>query len=213
MKYKQLQKGFTLVEMMVVIAILTIFTSISLVDYKNFGKRQAFVNLMYDTALDIRQVQASGIGVQEVVPGSNDFNVGYGIHFNLELANNSYLIFADKPIGGTTIRDNGYCSSVDPSCSADTQVAVHTLPTGFIIDDVCGIVDNVRTCIASGGKMDIVFARPNPDAIIRVNANLTNAEDDTQVNYDAAEINFRSPEGEERYLYIDASGQISVRSE
>jgi prepilin-type N-terminal cleavage/methylation domain-containing protein len=200
------KKGFTLIEMMVVIAILAIFTVISLADYKTFGKKQAFVNLMYDTALDFRQVQVSGIGVKETSPGTDEFNVGYGIHFVPSSSNTSYQIFADRPNPDTGTRDNTYVVGVD------TSISVHTFETGYTIQDICGINNSVKTCLsATNGYMDIVFARPNPDAIISINNTADLAFAGLDQYFEGAEIYIQSPEGDVRTLYVDASGQISVR--
>ncbi len=206
-KNKKLISGFTLIEMIVVIGIFVLFTSIMLADYKSFGDNEKFINLVYDNALTVRQIQTNGIAVKDVSTGGDVFNAGFGLHFNPSAALDSYIGFADLPDpADNDVIDYAY------DVANDTLLKTYTLDPGYSIKKVCAILSD-KTITPScaddaGGVVDIVFVRPNPDAIISYNKARS---DDSNHSYVGAKIYITSPKNVDKIIYVDATGQISVQ--
>ncbi|PIQ70139.1 hypothetical protein COV89_02085, partial [Candidatus Shapirobacteria bacterium CG11_big_fil_rev_8_21_14_0_20_40_12] len=57
--------GFTVLEMVVVLGIVTIISSVVLANYPAFNERLGVRRATEDVASSIRQVQAYGLGVKE----------------------------------------------------------------------------------------------------------------------------------------------------
>ena len=113
-------KGFTLVELMVVVSIFAIVTSISIYNYSNFNSSLSIQNLADDIALTVRRAQSFAIGVRGY---GGSFNEGYGIHFSsnpntkdYEGSNTSFVLFSDMGIN----QNKKYDYSSDGSCGEPT---------------------------------------------------------------------------------------------
>lgn len=183
-------RGFTLIEMIVVLGIFSVLTSIVLASHSQFGGVITLENLAYDTALSVRQAQLYGIAVKSY--GANNFNVGYGLHFD-RTSPSTYLMFADT-LSGNGIYDVGEIVS-PPS--------PYTLNGGFAITDLCVIPALGSTYTCGLNTLDILFKRPEPDAYIRANGAAT-------LN-DSAKIVLTSPQGRSAQIQVAVTGQISVQ--
>ena len=60
-------RGFTLIELMVTLAIFTIMTSVIMANYPGFNNKIALEVLAQDIALSIRQAQVYGISVRQQI--------------------------------------------------------------------------------------------------------------------------------------------------
>ncbi|EFK97223.1 protein containing Prepilin-type cleavage/methylation, N-terminal domain, partial [sediment metagenome] len=60
-KVKKMKKGFTLLELLVVIALMGIIYTITLSNYAGLNKSVELQNTLYDIALSIRETQVYGI--------------------------------------------------------------------------------------------------------------------------------------------------------
>ena len=174
--------GFSLVELMVVVSIVTVITLVALVRHSSFNSTTLLNNLSYDIALTIRQAQAYGVSVRNTGQGGNEFSAAYGVHFNA-LDRSSYLIFQD--LNNNNAYDDG------------EVVETYQLRRSHEIVDVC---QNANCFENNGiGELDVVFRRPNPDAIINGSLN------------SAATITIGSDQGDmEREIEVLATGQISI---
>src|SRR5438105_4839422 len=85
-------RGFTLLEMLVVIFIILILSSTVLVSQSAFNKTIILANTAYDIGLSIRSAAAYGIGSRATTAGFS--NAGYGIYFAANTPT-QYLLFAD----------------------------------------------------------------------------------------------------------------------
>ena len=92
------KRGFTLIELIVVMTIATIITTALVVQQSKWSDQLAVNTQAYELALMIRQAQIYSLGVKEYTAGTGDkFNTGYGIHLD-KSASNQYIFFADKNI-------------------------------------------------------------------------------------------------------------------
>lgn len=188
--YKK-NKGFSLVELVVSVAIFTIITSLILAKHSDFSSKLILENLAYDIALSIRKAQVFGLSVREFVGGSSEFDIGYGVHFD-SADNTSYIFFADRD------KNKAYDGATE-------IVETFTLRRGNVISKFCGILSTgAEKCSDSDITfLDIVFERPNPEAIIKSNLP-GNA-------YDSARITVSSPSGTTWNINTVITGQISIQ--
>lgn len=188
---KKHQKGFSLVELVASVAIFLVITTIILVKHSDFSGTLLVENLAYDIALSVRKAQVFGLSVREFTAGSNEFNVGYGVHFD-SVSNNTYIFFADRN------RNEKYDDSSE-------IIETFTLRKGNVISEFCGtLASGAEKCSPSDiSYLDIVFERPNPDAIIK-----SSVPSDT---YTSAKVTVSSPQGTQWNINTVITGQISVQ--
>ena len=201
--YVKSGKGFTLVELMVVMAIMVTITAVVLSSQGSFNKTLILANTAYDIGLTIRSAESFGLGSR--VSGSAvtgcAANAGYGIHFQ---RGNSLLLFADtSPITPCATPDQKP-GDYKYTGGSDTIAQTYVLGNGITVDDFCVYSSGIESCaIAHGGglsSLDIVFARPNPDAVISADGS----------SYTSACITVTSPQGGYRYISVTVSGEITA---
>lgn len=191
MKIKNLKfNGFTLVELLVSVAIFVTITTVVLVRHSQFSGTILVENLAYDIALSVRKAQVFGLSIKE---SSTGFNAGYGVHFD-EDSNNSYIFFVDKPELVTGVGNQKYDGSSE-------KIETLTLKGGNTISKFCALSGETQKCSPSITYLDIIFERPNPEAIIKSN-------NDT---YSSAKITISSPQGMQWNIEVTETGQISVQ--
>ncbi|MBI4086785.1 prepilin-type N-terminal cleavage/methylation domain-containing protein [Candidatus Kaiserbacteria bacterium] len=139
-------RGFSLVELMVVIAIMAVLSAVVLARYKSFNSTILLRNLAYEIALSTREAQMLGISVQAAPAASNPFAHAYGVHFT---PGTSYTLFRDLD------DDNQYDTGED--------VSVYRIGQGNSITSVCA---GTNCAFVS---LDVLFRRPEPDALFYVN--------------------------------------------
>ncbi|OGG55362.1 hypothetical protein A3D62_02330 [Candidatus Kaiserbacteria bacterium RIFCSPHIGHO2_02_FULL_49_11] len=185
-------RGFSLIELVVTVGILTVITGALLANHASFGGSILVENLAYDVALSLRQAQVFGLSVREFNTGSGQFDIGYGIHFDRDDLS-TYRLFADIDKGKTFNAGDG-------------TEEIFTIGRGYSIRDICATsLGGVEVCSSTGAlqNLDVVFIRPDPDAIMRVNG-------DTASVYQRARIVVQSPQEKTREVSVEATGQISV---
>jgi prepilin-type N-terminal cleavage/methylation domain-containing protein len=170
-------RGMTLVELLVVLAIFIIVAGITIFDYGRFRSTVSLQNLSDDIALSVRRAQGYAIGVESSL---NTFSNGYGIHLSnvksadtsLSGTSKSFVIFADIADGKG---DRNKFYDYDPSVTS-LICNLTTLQTGNECLDFLSITSNdqiikicpngdVNNCLHRG-YVDITFIRPNPNAFI-----------------------------------------------
>jgi len=177
--------GFTLVELLVSIAIFTLITTMAVFNHAQFNGSVLLTNLAYEIALSVRQAQTYGISVKQTATFS--FDSGYGVHIDLSTPT-SYTLFEDKTGGVSHVHDAG-----------DTDLQVFNITRGNRIGKIC--LNGVQPCNAT--SVDISFIRPNPDAYI-----MSGGTSATK-----AEICLTSPQGMMRKVVVESTGQISVSTD
>ena len=208
-------KGFTLIELIVSIAIFAFMTALVMSKYGSFNQNTLLTNMAYDMAITIRTAQSYGLSVKSADASNNIFSAPYGIHFDMSNSNNDkFILFADK---NPDYRYNA--NSTD-----DEAITKYTLNSGVKIASIClgsslndcGVSNNL---LGPGDKIDIRYKRPNPDAMFDCNGSAGGV---CQVNNIAsptynlnpepvAIITLTSSDGNNReYVFVRRNGQISV---
>ena len=192
-KFKQ---GFTLVEILVVISIVTVLGSVVIFSYGNFNDRLALSSAAQEVALAIRQAQTYGINVKETTMGGGDFTKAFGVYFTQTSGQNkAYYLFADKN------SDKKY-SSATGSCGGEC-VELDDLRDGVYISSIGG------SCPPANGStaLHITFLRPNPDAVI----SFTNGLGLTCTDQSNGIITLMSARGSTAIITVYKTGQIEVK--
>lgn len=191
------RQGFSLVELMVAVLIITLVTSIVLVGQSGFGGSILLTNLAYDMALSIREAQNYGLSVKESKLGGSGFDIGYGIHFVKAASptdQKSYILFADRGIGVS--KNNRFDSG--------EEVKTYQLYRSNFISQFCvKSASGLLSCSddPSIGSVDLVFNRAESEATIM---------SDIGGPYASATITIASPDGQTRVIEVTLAGQISV---
>lgn len=208
-------RGTTLLEIMVVISIFVVISSVTVFNYGQFNSSMSTQNLVDDIALTVRRAQGYAIGVRGV---NENFIGGYGVHFATDgLAsgeehkgsNKSFVMFAEigKDLNyrynasqcGTPTSSNE-CMEVLKIQSADEISAIR-------VYKMAGLVNS-----SGKGALDIVFNRPNPEPLFCFNnSNTQYGCDVDKIIY--IEIDIKNTMGgmdTEKTIKVSNSGQISV---
>ncbi|MDO8481498.1 MAG: prepilin-type N-terminal cleavage/methylation domain-containing protein [bacterium] len=197
--FRRTGKGFSLIELLVVTAILVVVTSLTLANNSRFGGVVLLQNLAYDIALSIRQAQVYGISVRNV--GAGNFNALYGMHFDVN-DQTHYELFADTsfpPSGIYTSEGNIYPSP-------------YAIGRGYKIAYLCAPAGIDSSSCTQVPQLDIVFQRPEPDARITAGDGTvqTCIQNPIQCQQNAR-IVVKSPRGDIMSILVEATGQISVQ--
>ncbi len=187
--------GFTLPELLVSIAIITIVTAILLFRYDAFNSTALLNNQSYEMALDIRQAQVAGVSVR-AGSGTSRFDEEFGVYVSMSQTG-QYIYF----------RDSG---STEPAAyNSGEEVEVSTLDARFSIAGICA---NAVSLDCVGGtklsEVSISFARPNFDAKFKGSDGGGNNVSGIESVSIALQPNNNSQVT--RLVHVSSSGQISV---
>lgn len=144
------KRGFTMVELLVTMAIFLVITGVVLANYKTYGNNAYFANASEDIVLALRQAQVYGVGAKGE---SGSFTSAYGAYFT---TGNQIKIFRD--------------SNSDNKYTTGEEIETITLKSPITISYLgCQVFITSSPPPCGGPQLSVTFKRPNPDAIIRDN--------------------------------------------
>jgi prepilin-type N-terminal cleavage/methylation domain-containing protein len=216
-------RGFTIIEMVVVLAIITILVSIVLTSQNGFNRTLLLTDTAYTVAFSLRETQSFGLSS---VASGGIFNAGYGIHFSSGMPN-SYIEFADtqnnSPLASrVTNVTTGWCPTGTPNTpdakpgdclyvsGSDAIIRTYTFNQGYLIGSFCAYHGGVPLGCSNNANglssLDIVFQRPNTTTVMT--AITTN---NVALQADTACIDIVTPDGlSNRYVEVTQLGEILV---
>jgi len=147
------QTGFTVVELMVTVAIVVLITGIALVRYGSFNNSVLLKSQAYEVALDIRSAQTYGVSVSG--QNSAEFTKAFGLYFD-KSNTNEYVLFQDA-------NNNLKYDSTPPEAIG----SVYVIDPRFIISD---IVTNSSGSCGEILSASVSFKRPNFDAHLDIDS-------------------------------------------
>ena len=139
--------GFTLIEILIVAAIVVIITPIVIANQRRGEKEFALQRAVHKLAQDIRMAQEMAMSLKECPQCSGDLS-GYGVYIDLATTT-MYRIYADDQVTGA----NGEIYSAGDTIVEDIQ-----LESGVYINSINN---------TSLSKVSINFKSPDPEIKIR----------------------------------------------
>lgn len=211
-------KGLTLVELIVVISIFMIITSVAIFNYGNFNSTVSLQNLTDDIALSIRKAQGFAIGARGVEIGEDKtFKNSYGVHFSVDTlptgslsgSNKSFIMFTVPITDEKRYVDDGNAGEI---CNDGTNKCTELFSINSI-DEVKEII--IDGDIKTSGSLDIIFTRPEPKANFCYRASSSNTGSCDSTNISRVDIVISNGQTEEQYktktISIQNTGQISIQ--
>ncbi|MCK5027487.1 MAG: hypothetical protein KAS07_03645 [Candidatus Pacebacteria bacterium] len=195
---KNLQGGFSLIEISIVVFFTIILTSVTVYNYRNFDNMVELKNQALEIALTIREAQVNALssrGTDVSDPGT--FRYSYGVFFDKANHDSSYMFFVNKDDDDPATKF--WFDDLSWDCAGNECIKKHDLRTGYTITDIC-IPEG--TC---GVETDvsISFKRPDPEAIIR-------DQNNSSTNLASVEIELSSPKGATSTIHVTQTGQIYI---
>ncbi len=217
------QKGFSIIELIVVVAIMLVVTSVTLLRQSKFSSDILITNMAYAIGLDIREAGVLGTSsrqsdyVTTVGSGNSDedqYRVGYGVHFSMNADGNdtnTYVKFVDLPDPSTVAAGvNADFNYYYDNGSDPVNGGLVTMSQGRILR-FCGQGDAGWDCVSDASNdpntLDIVFVKPNPDAHITMGG----SGGRNGRTYSSAIVVVQSALGDKcRTIRVYASGQVAI---
>lgn len=206
LKKKKTEKGFSIPELIIVVAIFAIITSIAMFDQGRLSSNVLLTNMSYEVALAIREAQVYGLGVRNTGAGDGTEFLGeYGAHFDILNPREVYLF------------GNDYALSDNPGFDPGEEIFQYVFENqrGNLITAICvGDINtaNGERCTTEDSnpfrvnEVDIVFKRPNPSPKIITNVGAGTAQVVGRVYVVINNIDGNSC----RTIIVEGTGQIRV---
>lgn len=200
-------KGFTVLEMIVVLSIVGLISGVILFNYRLFNQRLSLSSAAQEVAIAIRQAQTYGLSVKQTSQGSGEFDKAYGIAFDTQLNTKAYYLYVDKDGDGFYDGDDT-CNPLS-ECIKKELILNAAWISGFCGIDASGA--STQTCpVNSVRQMSVTFRRPNRDAFIYFFDN--NSNSNRTGPYNMGQVKFiTSASGPESSVKVELSGQISTQ--
>lgn len=197
-------RGMTYVELIVVLSIFAVMTSIVMFNYGAFQAKVDIKNLESDIALQIVQAQKSSISGTFPPPAqqtliTSTWRPSYGIYVNRVSDNKSFVYFAD--LDNDSSYTNINCVGIGECLNKITLTKGNTLSRLDVFYQ-----DGTSSLGLSNGLDDltIIFKRPNSGAIIN-----STGLSGSVISY--VQITVSSQDGKSKgYIKVYPSGRIQV---
>lgn len=196
LKSYKFNRGMTYVELIVVLSIFSVVSSVAIYNYGSFQSRVDIKNVASDIALKIVEAQKSAInGVLPLSAPTDIWKPSYGIHFDIssKLGALGFLYFADF---------NNDSNFTDSNCTGECLEYI-TITKGNYINKIESFTDSISTTITD--TLTITFKRPDSGAIFSYEG----GKSLTDVDY--VQITISSPNGSIALVKIYPSGRIEVK--
>lgn len=209
---QNIQSGVTLIELIVVVAIFSVVSSVLLFNYSDFSTNVSIRNISQDVALTIRKSQTFATSVRGIESGTQTYPA-YGIIFSLESPSGTFqpgpkqfIAFADMiPSGQQTPNkkydSTGSCGFVVEGNECLEKISINSADSLVSIE-----TDN--TGVVTTGTVTITFRRPSPDAII---CYIPSGQTECIVQIPSyVKLTLQSAKGLRRTVSVWNTGQINV---
>lgn len=201
------QKGFTIIEMIVVVAIISVVTTLVLFNHTKLNSVVLVSNTAYEIGLIVRETQVAGLGVKAASDGT--FLSSHGVHFDINTPT-LITIFADKNGNGV----------YDPSGSEGSEMTQEYIINNSRSGSVLGLCTGSSLSPATSmyctnpnttqSTLDVVFTRPNPEAFFKVRDRVTSELSD---HIGSVVINVGFDNDVCRSIIIEKTGAVEINKQ
>ncbi len=203
LKARKLNRGMTYVELIVVLSIFAVISSVVMFNYGDFQSRIDIKNLASDIALKIVQAQKDALSgkLNDHDHGITGWKPAYGVYFSTVSSgladSTSFDYFTDKS------NNNSYNdSSCDPSDLSGECLDKIVITKGNSISSIDVFYRDGSSVVAS--NLAIFFSRPSSSAVLRSATGL----DYSNISY--GQITVISPKNITAKIKVYVSGRIQV---
>ncbi len=152
--------GFTIIELIVVIAIIAVVSTLVLFNSGKLNSALLLSNTAYEVGLIVREAQIAGLGVRASQnSGTQSFAYSQGVHFNIAEPN-TVILFSDIDGNG---HYNGSIEDVQSYTISNSRAGKILAICGITADPICS--PDGPTHVET---LDIMFKRPNPEAFFKI---------------------------------------------
>jgi prepilin-type N-terminal cleavage/methylation domain-containing protein len=208
------QSGVTLIEMIVVVAIFALVSSVLLFNYSDFSTAVSLRGLSQEVALSIRKAQTYATSAQIGALGGQSYP-GYGISFSLQTPTGAayepdqkqFVLFADIPLPPDPLPNKQY--DADGDCGSPIAGGECLERFSITTADKIVAIETDATGRVTTGSVTVTFRRPTPDVIICYS--LTGPHDpciSSSISY--VRLYVESAKGGTRTVTVWNTGQIST---
>jgi len=186
-------RGMTYVELIVVISIVALLSTVSIFNYGKFQDQVDMKNLANDVALKITEAQKNSIAGRIPVTGApSTWRPSYGVYFDI---NNDKIFNTFTDIN----TDKKY------TCPGSECTNAINITKGNYISFVDYYLNDNPTPI--NDPLHIAFTRPDSGAVFHIGSSLT-----PLVNLDFVQITLSNPDGDIlSYIKIFPSGRVQIK--
>jgi type II secretory pathway pseudopilin PulG len=214
---KKNTEAFSVIELIVVMSIFTIISSVSMFNYTAYQSRITRVNTAQDIALSIRQSQVYGLSASGQDLGAAEFDTDADAA-DIFFGDTVVDIISDRSIRGINIdpgsktlilfedlnRNNVFNNASDRVIDKRTVISEQIFFQACLFS--MGVsIDDLGACpIEADGDINITFQRPYPDSTIEYSS----------TQYGSLLLNIKKLESDEPDIavQIDPAGQIFVHN-
>lgn len=174
------QKGFTLIEFVVIISIFAIMASVALFNFTGFRSNVGINNVTQDIALTIRQAQVFGWSTQtfSIDPAGDILRYPHGVHFkmgtNNEFENEIILYTKTDPQPANAFYEEGLDTEVEKlqvlGNMKISDIRAANTKDELLIDKSSG--NKIIGGVSLGTDISIAFSRPRPEVMLFAKINL-----------------------------------------
>lgn len=189
---REFKRGMTYVELIVVLSIFAIVSSVTLFNYGTFQSKIDVKNLASDIALQITKAQKDAIGGKLDSSASSSWRPSYGVNFDTAADNKRFIYFSDRNSDGLF---------ADTSCTGECASSIAITKGNYI--SALGVY-GTGTCSTSLTKIDVTFTRPDSTATIKTNP----SSGSCTISY--AQITISSPKSVTSTIKVYTSGRVQI---
>ena len=199
-----MKRGFTLIELVVVIGIIAMISTMALANFPSFRGRLSLDREAGKMALALRKAQQYSSGVRRFEGAISGSDItACGGSYAAQYPAYSVTVSTAAPIAYTIFADPD-CDNISDT-HADDLIEITQLENGVRILDICTNVDSpTPTCGLS--KLDIWYVRPNPTPFLTID-NVPNSDEQS------AKMIVGLEDGSRKSIVVRKTGQISVQNE
>ncbi len=189
---KFINKGFTLIEVLVTLSIMSVFFGIVIFNYVDYRDTVELNSAVNQLSQIIRQAQVYGTNGKcypETTAPCPSYDIAYTVAFDKSTNPQGYTFYANS------------VSNTIQNINLQTQ-------GNLSISKLCGVVTDLNPlgCDSSSdlSQMVIIFKRPSLNPVIKTDSA-------SSITYSYAEITIQSPRGKTKTIVVRSSGPMYVK--